>query len=207
VEAPYSRLGGAAASQANGPASAGWWKRPSVARLPPRTQRPSRTFPEGELFHSPGLPRQRLPGVPGPKWSWKPVGLRLTSLHVTPCDCHTCRASDNPSSPARQRPHTTSSRADAGGHTPRGLSRHGKTADGAVLQVGPRRTSPPQNLSFPLSRFSSLGRQTPSHLRPGGRPYGRDGTTPPNCFRRKTPSSTCLASRQCATINSLEVPE
>ena len=28
VEAPYSRLGGAAASQANGPALAGWWKRP-----------------------------------------------------------------------------------------------------------------------------------------------------------------------------------
>ena len=32
--APYSRLGGAAASQANGPASAGWWKRPGRIQLP-----------------------------------------------------------------------------------------------------------------------------------------------------------------------------
>jgi hypothetical protein len=38
-------------------------RRPCVSWLV-ETQRPTRTFPEGELFHSPGLPRQRLPGVP-----------------------------------------------------------------------------------------------------------------------------------------------
>jgi hypothetical protein len=63
AEAPYSKLGGAAASQANGPALAGWWKRSIPDRLRPRAPRPSRAFPVGELFHSPGLPRQRLPGV------------------------------------------------------------------------------------------------------------------------------------------------
>jgi hypothetical protein len=52
--------------------------------LPQHTQLPPRTFPEGELFHSPGLPRQRLPGVPALKKFRKPVGLRLNAARHTP---------------------------------------------------------------------------------------------------------------------------
>jgi hypothetical protein len=51
--------------------------------LPQHTQLPPRTFPEGELFHSPGLPRQRLPGVPALKKFRKPVGLRLNAARHT----------------------------------------------------------------------------------------------------------------------------
>jgi hypothetical protein len=60
-------------------------ERPSVSWLvetpkckptfPQRAQRPPRTFPVGELFHSPGLPRQRHPGVPALKRSRSPLGL------------------------------------------------------------------------------------------------------------------------------------
>jgi hypothetical protein len=50
---------------------------------PHRAQRPTHTFPEGELFHSPGLRRQRLP-VPALKTFRKPVGLRLNAARPSP---------------------------------------------------------------------------------------------------------------------------
>ena len=50
--------------EANGPASAGWWKRPRGSRPDFAQTTFTDTFPEGELFHSPGLPCERLPGAP-----------------------------------------------------------------------------------------------------------------------------------------------
>ena len=100
----------------------------------------------------------------------------------------------------------------------RGRTPHGKTADGAVLQVRPRHlsapTSPPaptQNLSSPLSPFSSLGRRpgvfasldprlisvTPlgvtaakgSQCRAGARALGSDGAAHRMGRRRMAPYS------------------
>jgi hypothetical protein len=105
------------------------------------------------------LPHQRRPGVPGPKWSQKPVGLRWTSLHVTPCDCHICRASDNPSSPARQRPHTTSSRAEARVHPSTPASAAWENGGCTVLQVRPHPRHRP--LAQKLSSRFSPGRRPP----------------------------------------------
>jgi hypothetical protein len=66
----------------------------------------SRPPAAGKRFHSPGLPRQRLPGVPGQKWSRKPVGLRLTA------PCH-------PLQPAKPDVHpTTPIRRHGNCHTP-----------------------------------------------------------------------------------------
>ena len=72
--APYSQWDGSPRRGIGFPTCA---SKPRVPQppTPPRTRRFARTFPVGERFHSPGLPRQRLPGVPDPKRFRKPVEI------------------------------------------------------------------------------------------------------------------------------------
>ena len=143
-----------------------------------RARRPSRPFPVGELFHSPGLPRQRLPGVPGHQTPEAcrasldrrtPHAPRLPHPAITPrTNFQICPTTPRP----RRASRGTAQRQLAGGDVPRAdgsrvtprptrldpveqppeapppppvrepvvppprrRGPHGKTADGAVLQV------------------------------------------------------------------------
>jgi hypothetical protein len=187
--------------QANGPASAGWWKRPNLATGPhPKhllstfSLLLSRPPAAGERFHSPGLPRPRLPGVPDPKWSRKPVGLRLTAPHLTPRDCHTRRASDNPKSPARQRPHAERRPVrEAGSTTHRRLPPHGKTVEAPYSRLRPHHWFAPTSAPAPaqkplLSSFSCLlSRPQANGTRPWGQPPG---------WPRRTGPTLCGSTRR-----------
>ena len=83
------RLGPPTASREPGPPCPPAGCSPSNNRPPGPPTTPTGTFPEGELFHSPGLPRQRLPRVVVPPTPRMPVGLRLTSRRQPTFACHT----------------------------------------------------------------------------------------------------------------------
>jgi hypothetical protein len=98
-----------------------------------------RPFPEGQRFHSPGLPRQRLPGVPDHQQRRKPVGLRLTSPHHPPSPA---TLNVHPITPNAAR--RTSSRAGARVHHPPRPPATWENGGSTVLQVGrPRRARAP----------------------------------------------------------------
>ena len=114
-----------------------------------RARRPSRTFPVGELFHSPGLPRQRLPGVPAhqtpeawrasldlslphaPRWP-HPNCIRQRQIACTPKATHDALPCGSPQSPPRAAPDRMRRRRTAAyskfGRAPLAGPRSGKTA-------------------------------------------------------------------------------
>jgi hypothetical protein len=113
------------------------------------------------------------PGPPTTSAGTFPVGLRWTSPRLTPRDCPTRRASDNPKSRATPKAtHQCRPVREPGFTTHRNLPPHGKTVAAPYSRLGPHHrfapTSPrppTQNISSPLSLVSSLGRRPPDTTR------------------------------------------
>jgi hypothetical protein len=164
--------------------------------LPQHAQLPPRTFPEGELFHSPGLPRQRLPGVPAPKKSRKPVGLRLNAARPTAFAGSTRCATGERHSTRWPETDRTSRRGSAQeGKAPNNESGHLSTCH----QGGPDKFSHLSHHAAAPPRASPLSRKTtPGQRHPQIAPNERRSVGPkcgPSRLRVRSPTSDSPSAR------------